>query len=49
MFIQECESQNGIIFSFNVYTVSLQFTLVAYFRLELDILGGGQLLEGGKT
>jgi len=36
-------------FGFSIYAISLQVTLVVYFRLELKTLEGGQLLEGGKV
>ena len=36
-------------FSFSIYAISLQVTLVVYFRPELETLEGGQLLEDGKV
>jgi len=37
-----------MIFGFNICAMSLQVTLVVYFRLGLKTLEGGQLLEDSK-
>jgi len=38
-----------MIFGFSIYAIPLQVTLVAYFRSELEALGGEQPLEDGKV
>ena len=47
--IQEHECQSRTIFSFSIYTISLQVTLVIYFGSELETLEGRQLPEDGKV